>query len=339
MDFYVTWAEAVEPEFVGNEQTVWLKRLDPELDNLRATLTWSMATRDIRSGSRLLSATYRFWWMRGHSREAIQRLTEFLSQPELAAPTVERARALFAGGFLESWVHSNWSGARPLLVESLAIAQELGDRKCTVRAQMHVGVIAQNQGDYQTARSLFATSKALALAENDVFAIRNILSFEADEAFMQGEYQRAKSLNEACIAYRETREGHDLAYLLRRLGQCCLQLGHAGEAVGFIRESLMLNSGFGDRQGVAACMAALAAVAMALRQEINATKLFAAADVALKSISSQLLHIDQSAYNRNLPAVRAQLDRTTFDATWAEGETLTMEQAIELAMNTPLSDS
>ncbi len=203
---------------------------------------------------------------------------------------------------------------------------------------MQLGVAAQYQGDYQTARSLFATSKALALAENDVFAVRNILSFEADEAYMQGEYERAKSLNEACIAYRGTREGHDLAYLLRRLGQCCLQLGHAGEAVGFIGESLMLNWGFGDKQGVAACMAALAAVAMARGQEDKATTLFAAAAVALKSMRTQLLHIDQTAYDCNLFAVRAQLDRTAFDAAWADGQTLSIEDAMEFAMNEPLSD-
>ena len=338
MDFYVTWTEAVEPQFLGNEQTMWLKRLDPELDNLRAALNWSMGTRAIRSGSRLLSASYRFWWLRGQSREAIQRLAELLSQPDLAAPTMDRARALFAAGFLEGWVHSNFSDARPLFAESLAIAEKFGDKKCAVRAQVHLGAIAQYQGDYQTARSLFAKSKALALAENDLFAIRNILSHEADGAFMQGEYERAKSLNEACVAYRGNREGHDLAYLLRRLGQCNLQLSHAGEAVSFIRESLMMNRGFGDRQGVAACMAALAAVAMARGQGSKATTLFAAADVALKSMRAQLLHIDQTAYDCNLAAVRAQLDRITFDAAWAEGQALTMEQAIELAMNEPLSD-
>jgi predicted ATPase/class 3 adenylate cyclase len=338
MDFYVTWTETLEPEFVGNEQTVWLKRLDPELDNLRATLAWSIATRAIRSGSRLLSATYRFWWLRGQSREVIQRLTEFLNQPEFAAHTMERARALYAAGFLENWVHSNFSDARPLLEESFAIANDLGDNKYAVRAQMQLGVAAQYQGDHQTARSLFAMGKALALAKNDVFAVRNILSFEADDAYMQGEYERAKSLNEACIAHRKTREGHDLAYLLRRLGQCCLRLGHAGEAVGFIRESLMLNWDLGDRQGVAACMAALAAVAMAEGQEHKAITLFAAVDVALKNIGSQLLHFDQTVYDRNLLGVRAQLDRTSFEAAWADGQTLSIEQAIEFAMNEPLSE-
>jgi len=338
LDFYVWWSEAVEPQFIGNEQIIWLKRLDPELDNLRAALDWSMETRAIRSGSRLLCASYRFWWLRGQSREAFQRLVDFLIQPELAAPTMDRARALFAAGFLEGWVHSRFSDARPFLTESLAIAQELGDKKCIVRAQMHLGVIAQYQQDYQTARSLFAMSKALALAENDVFAIRNILSYEADDAFMQGEYERAKGLNEACIAYRGKREGHDLAYLLRRLGQCHLQLSHAGKAAGFIRESLMMNWGFGDRQGVAACIAALAAVALARGQKSEATALFAAAEVALKSVRAQLLHIDQTAYDRGLAAVRSQLDRTVFDAAWADGQTLTIEQAIERAMNESLSD-
>ena len=100
----------------------------------------------------------------------------------------------------------------------------------------------------------------------------------------------------------------------------------------------MLNWGFGDRQGVAACMAALAAVAVARGQEDKATTLFAVADVALKSMRTQLLHIDQTAYDCNLVAVRAQLDRTAFDAAWADGQMLSTEQAIEFAMNERLSD-
>jgi hypothetical protein len=37
-------------------------------------------------------------------------------------------------------------------------------------------------------------------------------------------------------------------------------------------------------------------------------------------------------------AVRVQLGRTVFDAAWAHGQTLSIEQAIEFAMDEPLSD-
>ena len=156
--------------------------------------------------------------------------------------------------------------------------------------------------------------------------------FEADHAFLQGEFEKAKSQTEACMSYEGNRENIEgLGYLLRRLGQCHHQLGQAAKAAGFIKESLTLNWGNGDKQGVAACMSALAALAMSLGQQDKATALFAAVDVALKSIHSRLLHIDQMAYDLNVTTLRETLDPTTFTAAWTEGQTLTTERAIEIA--------
>ena len=42
---------------------------------------------------------------------------------------------------------------------------------------------------------------------------------------------------------------------------------------------------------------------------------------------------DQIVYERILAVLHTQLDEATFAAAWAEGRTLTLEQAIELALS------
>ena len=43
--------------------------------------------------------------------------------------------------------------------------------------------------------------------------------------------------------------------------------------------------------------------------------------------------IDRADYDRDVAAIRAQLDETTFAAAWAAGRALSLEQAIAEALN------
>jgi hypothetical protein len=42
---------------------------------------------------------------------------------------------------------------------------------------------------------------------------------------------------------------------------------------------------------------------------------------------------EQADYDRMVSTTRAQFDETTFAAAWAEGQTMTLEQAIAYALN------
>lgn len=48
----------------------------------------------------------------------------------------------------------------------------------------------------------------------------------------------------------------------------------------------------------------------------------------------RLEYTDQLVHDRNVAAVRAQLDEATFAAAWAEGRAMILEQAIDYALAT-----
>jgi predicted neutral ceramidase superfamily lipid hydrolase len=56
-----------------------------------------------------------------------------------------------------------------------------------------------------------------------------------------------------------------------------------------------------------------------------------------QALGSDLDPADRREYDRILAAVRAQLDEATFNAAWAEGRKMTLEQAIEYVLESIVS--
>jgi hypothetical protein len=101
-------------------------------------------------------------------------------------------------------------------------------------------------------------------------------------------------------------------------------------AVEWFRTSLALFQALDDRQGIAACLAGLAATRRTARQTAHAARLLGAAD-AIQAAGGPY-PADRADYDRILAVVRIQLDAATFAAAWAEGQAMTQEQAISYAL-------
>ena len=68
-------------------------------------------------------------------------------------------------------------------------------------------------------------------------------------------------------------------------------------------------------------------------QPTGAVRLFGAAEAVRESVGIPLPLIQRTAYERDLAAVRAQLDQVTWEAAWAAGRALSLEQAIAEALD------
>ena len=63
--YYLAVAERAEPEIHGAQQATWLRRLDRDLDNLRAAVRTGRARSDADSVLRLAGALWWYLWVRG----------------------------------------------------------------------------------------------------------------------------------------------------------------------------------------------------------------------------------------------------------------------------------
>src|ERR1019366_7073761 len=81
-------------------------------------------------------------------------LTALLSRPGAQVCTMARADALNGAGAL-AYMQGDYVAARSLYEDSLAIRQELGDRRGVAGSLNNLGIVASHQGDYAAARSLY----------------------------------------------------------------------------------------------------------------------------------------------------------------------------------------
>src|SRR5580692_6695978 len=126
-DHYLSLAEAAAVRLRGPDERRWLDRIEAEFDNIRAALAFSSTDPDsAEPGLRLAAGLKWFCYMRGHSGEIIEALSDLLGRPDARRPTRERALALTAKCHL-----LNNFGRSPdipsMAQEAITIARALGD--------------------------------------------------------------------------------------------------------------------------------------------------------------------------------------------------------------------
>jgi hypothetical protein len=126
--------------------------------------------------------------------------------------------------------------------------------------------------------------------------------------------------------------------MLGYLGLIALREGDAEQAQALYQQSLSLSEDIGHKVGVVDALAGLAEVAEYLGQLKRGARLFSAAD-AFYDMHGFIFHtIYRLEYERSRARVREQLDRATFNALWAEGQAMSLEEAIAYALEESASD-
>jgi predicted ATPase len=125
--YFLAFAERHHPNRVEDQERVddRVRRIEADLANLRAALTWFAERGDAQRLLRLAAALAVFWHLRTHLQEGRRWLECALAEtPD--EPTLPRGQAL-AGLALILWVQSHYERATILAQESLAIAERCGD--------------------------------------------------------------------------------------------------------------------------------------------------------------------------------------------------------------------
>jgi non-specific serine/threonine protein kinase len=336
--FFLTLVQTAESQMYTKQASIWLNRLEQEIDNLRGGLAWALepaegdlASQRITTGLRLTSAMFDFWFLRGYHHEGLARYKELLARPEAAAPTQARMKALIGAGYL-LWSQGRLAEASPVLEEALTIGKQVEDRKCLALALENLGRVTGSQGDYASAQALLQQSLAIWSELKAGFQVASVLSELGDIALLQQEYEQAEQFYARGITANVANDESQHAYPLRRLAYLVLRRGDCAQAVRLCQESLELNMNIYDRRGMAACLIALASTARMQGQLIQAAKLFGAAEAILVSIAAPLLPADQREYDHNVAALAKQLDAAELAAAWAEGQAMSIDQTIAYAL-------
>ena len=193
--------------------------LQLEIDNIRATLRWCVATpKDIELGARLVWILQWFWHGRGYFSEGRQWTKQILASAFLRDGSKSQAMALASSGFLAVWQGEHEEGLVQV-EKSLSIAQQLKDEQMMPLLLMINAIAYISMGRDATAQPLLRDALALFEQQNlPYFHIITIVLLGNVQLGL-GDLEQARVLyEEGVVRARILGENWTLSFPLSNLG-------------------------------------------------------------------------------------------------------------------------
>jgi predicted ATPase/DNA-binding CsgD family transcriptional regulator len=330
-------AEETEPPLLGLLESRSFARLEADLGNLRLALTWLEETGNAVTALRLAAALGAFWYFRGHLEEGRGWLEHTLAKG-VDAPPLVRAKALFWLGTL-----SVFRGDAPrgpsLLLESLELYRQTGDRVGVVATTLMLGGAEEYRGNDEAAMARFGEAYELSREEGEPRLILWCLINLADGAYRLGDRARSAALADEALALSDSTDDRMLhAFALMVAGQAALERDDLPEANRLYSECLTLSREVDIRSGYVAALVGAAAVQLAGGRADQSARLLGAADAAREALGVRV-PLNHELQRRTERRARAALRDGVFAAAWNAGRLLPDTAVIAEALIAPTASA
>ena len=327
-EHYLGLAEALALQVFGPDQRSALDGYEREHDNLRAAMAFAVDQADADLAMRLFSAMWRFWQMRGYLPEGRAHADRALALPGGSAEI--RLRALDAAGGIAYW-QGDVLTSRAIYKQQGELARELGDEAAIAEATYNESfTLSLDPGEAEAGR---------ALAEDALQRFRKLGDRRGEGKALWGvvnswvfsdEVGPAMDLVEQSITIaRELDDRFQLGWGLFTRGLIAVRAKEPeiarqsyGEAIGIFGET-------GDLTGYVLVLDGFAVLEWSYGDRDKAMRLAGAA-VAIQDVTG----LGLARINRETVMFFPEelLNEAPLADAYREGQKLTMEQAVELAL-------
>jgi class 3 adenylate cyclase/tetratricopeptide (TPR) repeat protein len=225
------------------------------------------------------------------------------------------------------------AAARRLYEESLAVRQQQGDKINVAGLYSNLGIIARRFGDSEVARTYYLASLRIRQEIGDRWGegvslnnLGNLLSEHGNIA------EATTCLNQSLDILRQVGDRWGVANTLTSLGDTAVEAGDHDTACRFFTESIAINRELGDRLALAHLFEALGCLAVIQDRPEHALRLVGAAASLRSALGAPLSPSEASRLNERLAPTRAQLGAEAARVAEAQGNTLSLDEAIHLAI-------
>lgn len=340
-DYFVEMTGRAESELKGARQRESLMRLERENSNVQAALDWLIENGDSETAVQMGWSLLPYWLITSRLSEALRWMTAALSRLDVSPsadgskptpPCVEaRARALAIAGFAAAW-QGNTDWASFLLSEAEALSDRISDLSLAAMTSAGVAITAMSQRELTTAKSRFETSFKLYCQANDRWSAAMVLNGIERIASLEGDYATTERVHtESQQLAQSLGDKVSMTLSTYEIGRLALLRGDVARAESQFRETVQLAQDAGYREGVAYGLEGLAAVANACKEGGRAAQLLGAAHNIRNLVGAPIWQWYGAAQERLLGEARTQAG-STFDSAWAQGASMTMDQAVEIAL-------
>ena len=149
----------------------------------------------------------------------------------------------------------------------------------------------------------------------------------------RGDFERAGALLEEGLAMsRESKDLYTNTTALLGLGIVETRRGDHGRAKTLLEEGLVLSRKLGSMVNAAEILETLAEMAGALGDSTRAARLWGAADALREVTGSPWAPLERRLHEPYLDVLRSGVDEADWRVAWEEGRAMTLDQAVDYAM-------
>ena len=328
---FIALAQQAQPYLFGPRRKEWLDRLEEDHDNFRAALEWAVATDNAQQAMSLSGSFWRFWQMRGHIHEGRARMARVLGMANSHEFPQDRALALEAAGGLAYW-QADMDVAQGFYDECLELTREVGDKRAIANA-LYNDAFPMTVSRKTIPRAMELLTEALALFRElrDDGRIARTLWGIGNASFFDKDYAGAKpSLEEAQALSRKLDDRFNLAWSTHTLGLVAFNTNDFATAKKNFLEALQLFIEAQDKSGITLQLDNLSSIARKEGDPLRATRLAAAAVAQQTSTGTGLGGLLSYQEGRT---GREGLNEADAAKAWAEGQSLSLDQAVAYAMD------
>ncbi|MGB0384164.1 MAG: AfsR/SARP family transcriptional regulator, partial [Ardenticatenaceae bacterium] len=287
---------------------------------------------DKKNLSRTLSEMGPLSWRLGESATAQSYLEESLNLSRQIGDRQQVARILTSLGIL-AWQRSDYTVAQVLLEEGLALKREFDNSRDIAISLSHLGLLVHEQGHHLAAQRRFNESLQIFRKIGHKIGIALELCHLGSVATVLGALQTAQThYHKAVIILEEVNDQWYMGFALSGLADGKLLSGMISEAQALYKKSLSLAQKTNNDNITISSLVGLAKSLNAPEGTQDAVRVLAAAKAFQTAKEVKMLTPAPHFCEEALASARTILDEAAFDAAWAEGAAMTIEEAIDYVL-------
>jgi tetratricopeptide (TPR) repeat protein len=254
------------------------------------------------------------------------------------APALRRAAYLAAGRGDRERARTFFQAARREYEQVLTLTRREGDRFDVAQALQSLAAVTVQDEDLDAAWTYCVEARQLFDELADPVGLEATLAEMAGVALERGDLRAARPLLEERLAIcRKLGDPSLLIHALGGMGHLERDAGNYTRARALYRESLLLRRELGALLALAQSLEDLAVLAGRQGEAERAIRLLGAAEAFCETLDVRSPVAVVSEYERTVAEGRAVLGEAVFAARWAEGRTMSLDEATEYALEEPLS--